>query len=140
MSTVSLKSLHSDDGKSSTGLDESIAVLLAYLFWWVGGLVFFFLEKKSKFVKFHAMQSLIFGGVLFVVWLIFDIIGASITTAAIMSGGIGAIGAVSAFGIIATILMIATWAVVIWAIVYAVMKKDFVMPIIGEQAYKIATK
>jgi uncharacterized membrane protein len=140
MSTVSLQSLHSEDGKSSTGLDENIAVLLSYLFWWLGGLIFFIVEKKSKYVKFHALQSLVFGGVLFVVWLIFNIISGAVATAAIMTGGLGAIGAISAFGIIATILIIATWAVIIIAIVFALMKKDLVMPVIGPFAYKTVTK
>lgn len=46
-------------GKSSLGLDENIAGLLCYIAGWISGLVFFFLEKDSKFVKFHAMQAII---------------------------------------------------------------------------------
>ncbi|WP_235872285.1 DUF4870 domain-containing protein [Siminovitchia acidinfaciens] len=45
--------------KSSTGLDENIAGLLCYLGTFVTGIIFFFLEKKSSFVKFHAMQSIV---------------------------------------------------------------------------------
>jgi uncharacterized membrane protein len=45
--------------KSSTGLDENVAGLLCYIAGWVSGLVFFLIEKDSKFVKFHAMQSII---------------------------------------------------------------------------------
>lgn len=56
--------------KSSTGLDENIAGLLCYVLGWVSGLVFFFLEKDSKFVKFHAMQSIVVFGAIFVVSLI----------------------------------------------------------------------
>lgn len=48
-------------GKSSLGMDENLAALLAYLFSFIGGLIFFFVEKESKFVKFHAMQSVILG-------------------------------------------------------------------------------
>lgn len=46
-------------GKSSTGLDENVAGALCYLGWWVTGLIFLMVEKQSKFVKFHAVQSLI---------------------------------------------------------------------------------
>lgn len=48
-------------GKSSLGMDENLAALLAYLFSFIGGLIFFFVEKESKFVKFHSMQSIIIG-------------------------------------------------------------------------------
>ncbi len=50
--------------KSSTGLDENIAGLLCYVLGWVSGIVFLILERESKFVKFHAVQSIIIFGVL----------------------------------------------------------------------------
>ena len=43
--------------KSSTGLDENIAALLSYVFGWLSGLIFFLIEKDSRLVRFHAMQS-----------------------------------------------------------------------------------
>ena len=49
-------------GKSSTGLDENIAALLSYVFGWVSGLVFFLIEKDSRLVRFHAMQSIVVFG------------------------------------------------------------------------------
>lgn len=49
--------------KSATGLPSNTAAALAYVFVWVGGLVFLLIEKDDKFVRFHAMQSLLtFGG------------------------------------------------------------------------------
>lgn len=47
--------------KSSTGMDPKIAVLLSYLFSWLGGLIFFLMEKENKFVKWNALQALILG-------------------------------------------------------------------------------
>ncbi|MCC7479083.1 hypothetical protein IT575_11575 [bacterium] len=47
-------------GKSSTGLDENVAAGLAALIWIVG-VIFFFIEKDSKFVKFYGFQMLILG-------------------------------------------------------------------------------
>ena len=43
--------------KSSTGLDENIAALLCYLATAVSGIILLLIEKKSEFVRFHAMQS-----------------------------------------------------------------------------------
>ena len=51
--------------KTSTGLEENIAGLLCYVLGWISGLVFFLLEKENKFVRFHALQSIIVFGVLF---------------------------------------------------------------------------
>ena len=45
--------------KTFLGLDENIEGLLCYVVGWVTGIVFLVLEKDSRFVKFHAMQSLI---------------------------------------------------------------------------------
>jgi uncharacterized membrane protein len=52
--------------KTSTGLDENIAGLLCYVLGWISGLVFFLIEKENKFVRFHALQSIIVFGVLFI--------------------------------------------------------------------------
>ncbi|OGO59365.1 MAG: hypothetical protein A2025_01775 [Chloroflexi bacterium RBG_19FT_COMBO_47_15] len=51
--------------KTSTGLDENVAGLLCYVLGWISGLVFFLIEKENKFVRFHALQSIIVFGVLF---------------------------------------------------------------------------
>ena len=57
--------------KSSTGLEENIAALLSYVVGWITGLIFFLIEKDSKFVKFHAMQSIItFGGLMVLSWIL----------------------------------------------------------------------
>jgi len=48
-----------EKARSSTGLDENVAGLLCYLFGFVTGIIFLVVEKESKFVKFHAMQSTI---------------------------------------------------------------------------------
>ncbi|MEW6142720.1 MAG: DUF4870 domain-containing protein [Chloroflexota bacterium] len=50
--------------KSSTGLNVNTAALLCYVLGWISGLVFFILEKDSKFVRFHALQSIIVFGIL----------------------------------------------------------------------------
>lgn len=47
--------------KSSTGMDPKVAVLLSYLFSWLGGLIFYLMEKENKFVKWNALQALILG-------------------------------------------------------------------------------
>ncbi len=45
--------------KTELGLDENIAGLLCYVLTWVSGLVMLLIEKKNKFVRFHAIQSIV---------------------------------------------------------------------------------
>ena len=44
---------------SSTGLAPNVAAALSYLAWWLSGLLFFLVERESRFVKFHAAQALV---------------------------------------------------------------------------------
>jgi len=57
--------------KTSTGIKPNVAGLLCYLVGWITGLIFLLIEKESKFVRFHAIQSISIYVVLFVVYLIF---------------------------------------------------------------------
>ena len=63
-----------EEEKSSTGLDENVAGFLCYLLGFITGIVFLVVEKKSHFVKFHAMQSTITFLSLFVISLILGFI------------------------------------------------------------------
>ncbi|MFC2067656.1 DUF4870 domain-containing protein [Chloroflexota bacterium] len=58
------KEIQKAGGKSIASLDPNIAGLLCYLGVWVTGVIFLVLEKKSMFVRFHAIQSIIVFGVL----------------------------------------------------------------------------
>ena len=54
---------------TSTGLPSNVAAALACVPL-VGGLIFYILEKHDQFVRFYAMQSIIFGGA----WFLFNIV------------------------------------------------------------------
>ena len=51
---------------TTTGLTPSVAAGLACLFGPLSGILFLVIEKKNQFVRFWAMQSTIFGGVMIV--------------------------------------------------------------------------
>ena len=53
---------------TTTGLPSNVAAALACIPL-IGGLVFYILEKQDQFVRFYAMQSIIFGGV----WFLFNL-------------------------------------------------------------------
>lgn len=44
---------------TSLGLSENIVAALCYPVGWLSGLFFLLLERKNKFVRFHAMQSVL---------------------------------------------------------------------------------
>jgi uncharacterized membrane protein len=60
--------------KTSMGMDQNVAGLLCYLVGWVTGIIFLVLEKDNKFVKFHAIQSIIVFGAITVAGIIFRFI------------------------------------------------------------------
>ena len=60
-----------DLGATSCGMKAELAAALSYVFGFVTGIVFFVVEKKNKFVRFHAMQSIILFASLFVLQIIF---------------------------------------------------------------------
>jgi uncharacterized membrane protein len=64
----------SEIGKSSTGFDENLVAMACYIGFL--GFIILFLEKRSNFVKFHALQSTIAFCVLGVFWLLVRSIGA----------------------------------------------------------------
>ncbi|MFC1941941.1 DUF4870 domain-containing protein [Chloroflexota bacterium] len=51
-------------GGSTTGLEPNIAGLLCYLGGWISGIIILVIEKKNKFVRFHAIQSIVTFGAL----------------------------------------------------------------------------
>jgi uncharacterized membrane protein len=55
-----------DLGKCSTGMQPNLAALLSYLVGVITGIVFYLIEKENKFVRFHAMQSILTFAFLFV--------------------------------------------------------------------------
>jgi uncharacterized membrane protein len=105
--------------KTSTGMDENVAGLLCYVLGWITGLIFFLIEKKNKFVRFHALQSIIVFGVL--------------TLALIVLGWIPIIGWV--IGWIIWVLWIVLW---ILLMVKAYQGEKYKLPWAGNLAEKNA--
>jgi len=127
-------------GKSSTGLDENIAALLTYVFGWVSGLIFFLLEKDSKLVRFHAMQSILFN--VFVAVLCFAGWIVTIVLVLIASQLPDILGTV--VGLLATLVWVILGAglLIAWilCLVRAYQGKFFKLPVIGNLAEKIVNK
>jgi uncharacterized membrane protein len=59
---------------TSTGLSPNVAGLLCYVAGWITGIIFFVLEQKNKFVRFHAAQSIVAFGAITVAGVLLGLI------------------------------------------------------------------
>lgn len=57
-------------------IEATTAAGASYLFWWVSGLLIYFNERHNRYVRFHAMQSILLTGALTVVAVVGFIISA----------------------------------------------------------------
>lgn len=145
--------------KSSIGgVDANVMALLAYIasivicwipgiryFAWLVPLVFFLVEKQSKFVKFHAMQSFILNVVCAVLAFLLSVVVGGIVTATLVRSyaygyaysSLGLLGVISfltaAIGVVITVFAII-------AMVKAYGYKEYHIPLIGGLAEKMVEK
>lgn len=61
-----------NDGKSSIGLEEGLVAAACYFGFL--GLVMLLIEKKSDFVRFHAVQSTLGFALIAILWLVFRLL------------------------------------------------------------------
>ncbi len=118
--------------KTSTGLDANVAALLAYVLTWVTGLVFFLIEKENRFVRFHAMQAILFGVSFFALYIALAIVT---TTIGFVSGILAAL--VGLIGLLIPLLFLVGW---ILCMVKAFQGEMFKLPVIGDMAANIVNK
>jgi uncharacterized membrane protein len=90
-------------GPTTTPLSARTEAILSYALWWVGGLVFFLIERKNRFVRFHAAQSIIFFGAVSVLLGVLQLISIIPLLGFLLSVPI------SFASTIITIIAVATW-------------------------------
>lgn len=110
-----------EERETSSGLDQNLAGLLCYLAWFVTGIIFLVIEKENRFVRFHAMQSIMTSVILFV---------ANIVLTAIPLFG-------WAFGLLLTPLYLILWIFMMWK---AYQGEWFKLPVVGDMAEKQVEK
>ena len=124
-------------GKSSMGMDANVAGALSYI--GIVGLIFFFIEKESRFVRFHALQSILAAAattVLFIVILILSVIVTLVLSA--ISSSLGLLGVLFYF------ISLLLWPIYIIGLILAAVKayqgQIFKLPVVGNMAEKIVNK
>ena len=124
-------------GKTSLGLDENVAAMLCYLTMICCGLgiilslVFFLTEKTSRFVRFHAMQGLLFGGFWIVLGIAFTILDRLLVAADMGILTLGLLGVRAVIGLILIVFLII-------AAVKAYGRQMYKLPVLGDIAENIS--
>ncbi|MCK5258796.1 MAG: hypothetical protein KAJ69_04690, partial [Thermoplasmatales archaeon] len=125
--------------KSAMRLEENVASALCYVLIWLTGIIFFFMEKENKTIRFHAMQSILTFIPLSILGWILGWIGAP----SVGWGSYGYYGYSYNPGIPALLwLSWAIWAItgLLWLILVfkAYKGEKFKLPVIGDIAEKHA--
>lgn len=127
------------------GMDPKIAAAISYI--WIVGLIFFLLEKENKFVRFHAMQSILFGIANSVIMVVLVILATILTVVfgiggAMVGGGVSTL--VSLFvwliWLLFWLIAMAMFVGLIFAAVKAYQGQKFKLPVIGNMAENIVNK
>ncbi len=104
-----------DTSETALGTTQNIAGLLTYILFWGTGIVFLLIEKDNKFVRFHAMQSI----VIFV----------PLTVASVVVGFLPIFG-----GLLSTLVYLATIGIWLLMMFQAFQNKWYKFPYAGEYA------
>jgi uncharacterized membrane protein len=115
---------------SSMDLPPNVAAAIACIPL-IGGIIFYILEKRNGFVRFYAMQSIIFGGAWFLFYVVASIVGLIFSKAPAIGGFLA--------GLWGLVIMLAYLAfVVVWIIatVKAFTNVRWEIPYIGPMASK----
>ena len=127
------------------GMDPNIAAAISYI--WIVGIIFFILEKENKFVRFHALQSILFGVANSIVMILLGIL-AFVLTFVFGIGGAMVGGAMqSLVSLLIGLVWLLFWVIgllmfagSIFAAVKAYQGQKFKLPIIGNIAENMVNK
>ena len=133
-----------DTGKSALGLDGNLAAALGYPIGIIA-IISLIMEKENRFVKFHALQSILLHVGAIVVMIAVWILGIILVVAGIAASAAASTGAIGGlasmlFGLIWLIFIVCYLIALIMSAVKAYGGTMFKLPIIGNMADKFANK
>lgn len=105
--------------KTVLGVEENIEAALCYILWFVTGILFLIVEKDSKFVRFHALQSIATFVPLYILSALIPLLGNPFITVPL--------------SILLSIASLALWVLLIYN---AYRGEKYKLPVVGEIAEK----
>ena len=131
-----------ENQKSAIGLDSNLAAAIGYPIGLIA-LILIFIEKDNKFVRFHAIQSIIWSLLCSIVWTITFILGFVFVFGGAVAGAASGVSALSFLGLfgylfflIATVVGIGWFAAIVLAAVKSYGGNKIMLPIAGKFAEK----
>lgn len=112
-------------GATSIDLQPNVAAALSYLGWWLTGLFFVIGERRNRFVRFHAIQSIFAFAILSLIWIVLQIIFS-----------IPIIGLVGCF--LKPVFLFITLAIWLGLMAIAFLGRRVKIPVIGDFAERLA--
>jgi uncharacterized membrane protein len=121
--------------KSAIGLDGNLASAIGYPIG-ILALILIFMEKDNKFVRFHALQSVLWGVLATVVLVPLFIIGMIFFI--ILAATLGTIGSIigGLVMMVAGLISLAVFALAIYAAIKAYGGEEYKLPIVGNMVQK----
>ena len=112
--------------QTSLGMNPRLERVLAYAFFWVSGLILFFVERKDRTVRWHAAQSMVTFGLLFLLMFGVSMLSNFLSWIPIL-GGLTSLG----LGLLMRALGWVIGILWVWLMINAWFKPDYRLPIIG---------
>ncbi len=135
MSTEDATSGQASAGETATqsGLDENVAGALAYILGLLSGLFFYVTEDENEFVRFHALQSIIFSVAAFVLyWVLNTILMSLVFTPGMWTAGGGLL--FSLISLVISLVSLALLGIWIFLMYKAYNGEMYKLPVIGNLA------
>ena len=118
-------------GATTLTISANTAAGASYLFWWVSGMLIYFNERHNRFVRFHAMQSILLTGAM-TVFAVLAYILSSLCGDIYQATGLHAYSTLGTFiAASAIILIVFVW---LWAMIAAWSGNYMRLPIVGTYA------
>lgn len=102
--------------KTASGFDANVAAALSYFLGFVTGAIFLVIEKRNRFVRFHAMQSTLFFAIAVLTQIVLRVI--------------------PVIGFLLSLFVVFPVSVIVWLLMMykAYQGEEFKLPIIGHWA------
>lgn len=130
---VSKSKSQSMDSPTESGLEENVAGALAYILGLISGLFFYVTEDENGFVRFHALQSIIFSVTAFILyWILNTLMFSLIFSPGMWTAGGGML--FSLFSLITSLISLALLGVWAFLMYKAYNGEKYKLPVIGDLA------
>ena len=116
-----------------SGIPPAVGAGLAYLLGFIGGIVMLLIEKRDRFIRFAAWQSILLSVVYFVVRILWGVLVAIIGLIPVLRTVLAPVEY-----LLSTLIFLAFLILWLYVTIEAFLEKEISLPVIGEMAARYA--